>query len=318
MGIIAVAGGAGQVGKAITDGLVSDNKHKIYVLSRKDQSPIDSLSFVAMDYANVDGMARKLDELQIDTVICAIGTLTAAASQVQINLIHAADKAAATRRFVMASFDMLHRQEHIELNPLAKHTFDAIEVLEKSNLEYTRVANGWFIDYYGMPHYQTTLHPWINIVDLANKWAVIPGDATTMATFITTRDLGRFVSRMMELPTWSKITTIVGNEMTFGDLVKLAEEVRGCKFEVANDSLETLFAGKISFASRFPPIGLGIKEDEAFIAKVHYLAGCGHYRVPDMGSLNSRFPDIKLTTMREVMVFAWGSSSSREKSDTAS
>lgn len=64
-----------------------------------------------MDYADVDSMARKLNELHIDTVICAIGTLTSAASQVQINLIHAADKSDATRRFVVASFDMLHRHE---------------------------------------------------------------------------------------------------------------------------------------------------------------------------------------------------------------
>lgn len=203
-------------------------------------------------------------------------------------------------------------------------------MLEKTDLEYTRVANGWFIDYYGMPQYQTSLHPWINIVDVANKWAVIPGDADTKATFITTRDLGRFVSRMMDLPDWAKVTTIVGNEMTFGELVKLAEEIRGkqrlhqgekrnahstirvgCKFEVANDSLASLLAGKISFASRFPPIGLGAKEDEAFIAKVHYLAGCGLYRTPDLGSLNSKFPDIELITIREVMESIWGSTLDR-------
>jgi hypothetical protein len=64
-----------------------------------------------MDYADVDSMARKLNELHIDTVICAIGTLTSAASQVQINLIYAADKSETTRRFVVASFDMLHRHE---------------------------------------------------------------------------------------------------------------------------------------------------------------------------------------------------------------
>ena len=34
MGIIAVAGGTGPVGKTIVDALVASGKHKIYVLSR--------------------------------------------------------------------------------------------------------------------------------------------------------------------------------------------------------------------------------------------------------------------------------------------
>jgi saccharopine dehydrogenase-like NADP-dependent oxidoreductase len=38
MKIIAVAGGAGNVGSTIVDGLVEYGKHKIYVLSRKVNS----------------------------------------------------------------------------------------------------------------------------------------------------------------------------------------------------------------------------------------------------------------------------------------
>jgi hypothetical protein len=116
---------------------------------------------------------------------------------------------------------------HIEINLLAKYTFKAIDALEKTNLEYTRVVNGWFLDYYGMPHWETSLHPWINILNVEERWAVIPGDGTATATFITTQDLGRFVGRLMDVPVWETESTITGNEMTFNDLLALAEEFRG-------------------------------------------------------------------------------------------
>ena len=116
---------------------------------------------------------------------------------------------------------------HIEINPLAKYTFQAIDALEKTDLEYTRVVNGWFLDYYGMPHWKSSLHPWINILNMEQKWAVIAGDGTASATFITTQDLGRFLGRLMDAATWDKESTIVGNEIPFYDLLLHAEEIRG-------------------------------------------------------------------------------------------
>jgi hypothetical protein len=81
----------------------------------------------------------------------------------------------------------------------------------------------------------------------------------------------------------------------------------GCKFEVAYDILEKLDAGKISFADRFPQIGLGsAADDEAFFARIHHLAGSGYYvAAPGKRNLNGQFPEIRLTTCEEVMRAAW-------------
>lgn len=62
---------------------------------------------------------------------------------------------------------------------------------------------------------------------MKDKWAVVPGDGTASATFITTQDLGRFIGRLMEAPEWDKESTVVGNEMQFNKLVTLAEKTRG-------------------------------------------------------------------------------------------
>ena len=81
----------------------------------------------------------------------------------------------------------------------------------------------------------------------------------------------------------------------------------GSKFEIAHDSLEKLRGGSISFADKFPQIGMGsAADDEAFFALVHYLAGSGNFVVaPGRRTLNEQFPDIQLTTCEDVMRTAW-------------
>ncbi|KAK7227570.1 hypothetical protein V2G26_015573 [Clonostachys chloroleuca] len=300
---IAVAGGAGQVGKAIVEGLVGHGGHEVYVLSRSSREPSAGVKYLTVDYSSVASVQKALDEAQINTLVCAIGVVNEAANASQLRLIQAAASAEHTKRFIIASYDLLHKKEHIELNPLAKYTFQAVDELEKTSLEYTRIANGWFLDYYGMPHWKTTLHPWINVLNMEQKWAVIPGDGSAKASFITTQDMAKFLARMMDLEKWTKVTLILGETISFKDLLQLAEEVRGSKFDVAYDDLDSLKGGKISFASKFPPIGF--PNDEAFFALLHYQAGLGHFLVPNDDTLNQKFPDIPITSTREVMEASW-------------
>ncbi|KAI9155679.1 NAD(P)-binding protein [Paramyrothecium foliicola] len=300
MAIIAVAGGTGQVGRAVVDGLVAHG-HTVYVLSRASRA-IDGTKSLPVDYEDYTKTAKVLQNAKVDTLICAIGVVSSEANRSQLNLIQAANMSTTTNRFVIASFDMKHQRKHISTNPLARYTFEAIEALEKTSLQYTRIVNGWFIDYYGMPHWKTYLHPWINILSMENKWAAIPGDGSAKATFITTQDMSRFVAHLMDAPEWDKESCIVGNEMSFNDLLRSAEEARGCKFEVAYNPLEQLDSGKISFSDRFPKIGFpGPGGDEGFFARIHYLAGSGDYVVQTEKPLNDQFPDIKLTTVNHVM-----------------
>ncbi|KAI8650732.1 NmrA domain-containing protein [Fusarium keratoplasticum] len=305
MKTIAVAGGAGNVGSTIVDGLVEYGKHKIYVLSRKDRPSQGAVNYLRVDYDDPDAIAKAFEEAGVNIVICAIAVVNPEANQSQKNLILAAEKSATTERFVISSFDMLHVKEDIELSPLARYTFEAIDELEKTQLTYTRIANGWFLDYYGMPHWKTHLEPWINVMNVEKKWAVIPGDGNVKASFITSQDMSRFVARLMDLEKWNKVSPIIANTLSFSELVEMAEKARGCKFRVANDSLEKLQSGKISFHEDFPPIGYG-EGDQAFFAMLHYQAAIGRYLVPrDYPPLDAEFPGLKITTPLEVMETAW-------------
>lgn len=78
-----------------------------------------------------------------------------------------------------------------------------------------------------MPHWKTYLHPWINVLNMEKKWAVIPGDGSAKVNLITTQDMARFVARLMELQHWSPVSSIFGQTMSLEDLLRLAETVTG-------------------------------------------------------------------------------------------
>lgn len=138
---------------------------------------------------------------------------------------------------------------YMDTTPLAKYTFEAIDALEETGLTYTRIANGWFLDYYGMPHWRTHLHPWINIVNMEKKWAIIPGDGSTKANFITTQDMAKFVARLMDLDEWSPVTSIVANTLSFNQLVEMAEKARGRLTVSSLESITLLISHRIEIPS---------------------------------------------------------------------
>ncbi|KAF4469184.1 nmra-like family [Fusarium albosuccineum] len=302
MKTIAVAGGAGDVGKTIVEGLVDGDSTYTQHQERPSQGAV---SYLQVDYTNPDAITKAFEEAGVNIVICAIGVVKPEANEAQKNLIKAAERSTTTERFVISSFDMLHVKEEIELSPLARYTFEAIDELEKTQLTYTRIANGWFLDYYGLPFWKSNMDPWINIVNMEKKWAVIPGSGETKASFLTSQDMARFVARLMDLEKWNKISPIRANTLSFNELVEMAEKSRGCKFDVAHDSLEKLKSGKISFYPDYPSIGFG-DGDEPFFAMIHYQAGIGRYLVPrDYPPLDEEFPELKVTTPLEVMEVAW-------------
>ncbi|QPC70722.1 hypothetical protein HYE68_001474 [Fusarium pseudograminearum] len=169
MKVVAVAGGTGSVGSSIIDGLVDYGKHK-------ERPTNGAVNYLKVDYSDVDATTKALEEANVNIVICAIAVISPEANQAQKNLIQAAAQSRPTERFVISSFDALHMKEDVEIAPWWGYTFEAIDLLEKTSLVYTRIANGWFLDYYGMPHWKTNLEPWLNVLNMESKWAAIPGD----------------------------------------------------------------------------------------------------------------------------------------------
>lgn len=102
-----------------------------------------------------------------------------------------------------------------------------METLEKSNLEYTLVYMGYFLDFWGYPRVKTYQRPNIIVVDIEHDVAAIPGAGNTPVTFTHTFNAAEFVAASLDLPKWDRESYIVGDTVTWNEFLKIAEEVKG-------------------------------------------------------------------------------------------
>ena len=98
---VAVAGGTTGIGRAIVKALEKDGSHQCIILSRNVSN--DS-KVLAVDYSDPKGLQSALEEHEIHTVISAVSLQTEASGQSQLNLIEAADRSKATKRFMPSEF----------------------------------------------------------------------------------------------------------------------------------------------------------------------------------------------------------------------
>ena len=78
-----------------------------------------------------------------------------------------------------------------------------------------------------MPHVRTSLSPFTFGINLQNCQAVIPGDGNDVMCMTYTYDMARFIAQLLETDHWPEFSIIVGDEITYNQLLTLAETVRG-------------------------------------------------------------------------------------------
>ena len=176
-----------------------------------------------MDYGSVDAMAAMLESNNVHTVI---STLYDEAGAAQLKLIEAATATQCTKRFIASDWGVQFPPEAVKELPFVEWRFKAIDALRGSGLEWTRVHNGYFLDYYG--HSSNMTGPPF-IVDVVARTAVIPGAGDEMLALTHTHDVGRFVAALLSLPAgeWEEATFLYGERVTWVDVIKTAEDITG-------------------------------------------------------------------------------------------
>ncbi|GME56054.1 putative nmra-like family protein [Neofusicoccum parvum] len=302
---VAVAGGLGNVGKTIVEVLHNDKRHNVVAFSRKVPE-ISEYTVLAVDYGNVESLTETLMAHRIHTVISALTIMDDSAGQAQINLIRAASQSSTTVRFVASEYGLDAPQNVVELMPHHKWRADAIEELRGTSLEFTRIYNGLFLDYFATPEIKTYQTPLTFALDIQNKFAAVPGTGNDLVVFNYTFDIAQYISAMLTLPKWAEKTNIVSDRMTFNEFISLAEEARGQKFEVHYDDIDKLKRFEIT---RLPS---HVTEHELFPIQMDYVWAVfgrwvaeGHFDLPLEGSLNQKFPEIKPLTIRAMLDQFW-------------
>lgn len=78
-----------------------------------------------------------------------------------------------------------------------------------------------------MPHVRTNLQPYTFGIDIGSCTAAIPGDGNDVMCMTYTYDMADYMVKLLDLDEWSEFTVIVGDEVTYNQILKMAEEIRG-------------------------------------------------------------------------------------------
>ncbi|KAJ5207027.1 hypothetical protein N7472_003475 [Penicillium cf. griseofulvum] len=308
MTVIAVAGGTGGVGKTIVEKLL-DSKFDFVVLSRVKRDFVSqSIQNVQINYDDIASMTHELERHNIHTIISAIGLVSDETSQSQLNLIKAAEKSVSTKRFIPREYSFVQTTELLSVDPSIQYWLDAADSLKGSGLQYTRIIPGFFMDYWGMPHVKTHLQPFTFGIDISSGTAAIPGDGNNVICMTYTYDMATYLVKALDLEEWPEFSVIVGDEVTYNQVLGMAEEITGKKFKVQYDSLEQIKTGDVTVPPQ--PVGMECSSDEIkeMTALVSSLTVNNVFQLPD-DRLNTRFPEVKPITMRQFLHNAWNRNS---------
>ena len=181
------------------------------------------------------------------------------------------------------------------------------------------------MDYWGMPHVQTHLQPFTFGIDISSGTAAIPGDGNNVICMTYTYDMATYLVKALDLDEWPEFTVIVGDEVTYNQVLGMAEEFTGKhiarpylrytrdlilisetgkKFKVTYDSLERIKTGDVTVPPQ--PEGIEYSSDELkeVTALVSRLTVNNVFQLPG-DRLNTRFPEVKPITMRQFLHNAW-------------
>lgn len=141
---------------------------------------------------------------------------------------------------------------------------------------------------------------------LGRNAGAIPGDGNAPVTFAHSEDVGKFVSLMLDLPSWDKRHYAIADRLTLNELVRVVEEVKGVDVKVNYDPRDILDSGECTLLHG--PIEGEFKDDRFNdqVQYIKYMAALGSLvddRVFDIDSIpiEEAFPNFEPLTVRAAV-----------------
>ncbi|TVY71786.1 Oxidoreductase BOA1 [Fusarium oxysporum f. sp. cubense] len=300
MPTVTVAGGSGHVGRTIVEVLGASKEHEVLVLGRSvpEKNKLDQ-PFVVVDYDDVEATAALLKTRGVHTIISAIVIIDPSSSSSQVNKVRAAALSGTVRRFITSEWSVPHSED----SALYVFREAAVEALRETNLQWTRIVNGYFLDYYGLPYLKSYLTPFKFAVDIANKAAAIPGTGNDIVYFTYTFHVAKFVVALLGLSDWDETTYCYGDKATWNEILQLAEESRGSKFTVSYDALDKLQKGEVTeLPSHRESYGFFPKPAlRGFLSLLGRYVVEGRFDIPADKALNAKFTEMQTLKVKEAI-----------------
>ncbi|KAH7121524.1 hypothetical protein EDB81DRAFT_666503 [Dactylonectria macrodidyma] len=227
---VAIAGGSGETGTSIVNGLLESSRPKFEIVALTRPSSLQkprNLAFqergVKIVAADLSGPEEELVKLLsgIDVVISALDPSAFAA---QIPLANAA-KSAGVSRFVPCSFATVAPPKGVM--QLREMKEDIMNYIKKIYLPYTMIDVGWWFQL-SIPTIPSGRTSYATIMP-AN---MVAGDGTTPSGLTDVRDVGRWVARIIADPrTLNKLVFAFDEVLSQNQVHELLEKLSGEEVE---------------------------------------------------------------------------------------
>ncbi|CAH0018928.1 unnamed protein product [Clonostachys rhizophaga] len=309
---VAIAGAAGELGREILDGIVERQKHEIIALVRRDPSLLPPLQGVTWTQTSYESESELVQLLKgVDTLLCVFAVHRDPGNATQKMLIDAAIKAG-VRRYAPAEWaTSMKLDAHLSLTPWNAGKVEIRHYLQQLNKEK---KVGILMDYLGHPHriskYLTTMPMTVDIEKC--RALVLSGSLTDKITFTAARDIGKVVARAIEYEgEWPLVGGVSGNQISFEDLIRVGERVRGTRFTIESLEQKDLEAGELKtdnfFRVPFPDIPEDQVESFSQLATISVMLGAKHGLWTVTDEWNEILPDHEFTQVEDFLREIWGS-----------
>lgn len=230
----------------------------------------------------MEELVRHLTDRNVHTVICTLAIDFESASNAQIQLIRAAEKAASVKRFIPSEFNVDYDLgDDILPYPDKRLHAAARRELEKTNLEFAYIYPGMFMDYYGMPYIETHLRPLPGWFDEASNTVQITGDGNTYCVFSHTKDVARYTALALELDKWPRVLKIIASRLTENQLAAVLEKNLNRKLNIEYGSVEYIRSNRTTLLKPDDPIAAhfpgGAEQLSALMADLGLSMALGAY-----------------------------------------
>ncbi|KAH7120008.1 hypothetical protein B0J11DRAFT_73474 [Dendryphion nanum] len=307
--VVAVAGGTGNLGRAIVEALVASKKFQVFILGREAneaKSAEIGAKILATDYSSVESVTKVLEDNKIDTVISTLGSF--AGPDPEHTLIKASDASSVTKRYIPSTWGISYTPETISIFKLGAAKLSFFSLLASTSLQHTSVVTGYFLDYWCIPKVPSYLRPVTLVIDIPNRTAAIPGSGNVPVVFTHSFDIAKFIPRLLAEKEWEAESFIVGDRLTLNEFLALAEEVTGEKFSTTHDSVEKLEQGQLTELPGHKEMYAAFPKEmlQGLLAAFGLLFEKGQFEFKGARTLNEKFGDVKVRGVKEVLEKAWG------------
>jgi hypothetical protein len=252
-------------------------------------------------------MASFLEDHQIHTVISCLMLTEQRITDAEAAAITAADMSPCTCRFIASNWGPPTKEEYKDRSPWYPYQLTIRDQLRTTSLEWTEIATGYFLDYWGMPHIKTNMTPDMPALDVVHGVAGIPGTGDEPVSFAYTYDVASVVAEILTTPKWDEATYIVADKLTWNDFVALAEAARGRKFHVSYDHVDELAKGNITELPSHSEVYHEFPKEELqeMYSGLGLSMARGTFDLDLNKSVHLQFPHIQMMTVRDMLRDIW-------------